>query len=170
VQVGRFRGDLLYRLRVFQINIPPLRARGEDVLLLAERFLSQLAARYAKPAPALAASAREALLVHNWPGNVRELRNVIERAVLLNAGGALRAEDLVLGPRQAGATHGGRNGAEPATGSLEAVERRHLVRALEQAEWNVTRAAKLLDISRDTLRYRIEKHGLQRPQAPDARH
>ncbi len=162
VEAGRFRSDLLYRLRVFQINIPPLRARGDDVLLLARRFLAQVAQRYGRPPPALDASACAALIAHHWPGNVRELRNVIERAVLLCQGKALGADDLALGPRPAMApsTH-----SAPAAGSnsLEALERQHLLRALEQAEWNVTRAARLLDISRDTLRYRIDKHGLQRP-------
>ena len=163
VEAGRFRADLLYRLRVFQINIPPLRARGDDVLLLARRFLAQMAQRYGKPPPMLDASACDALRGHTWPGNVRELRNVVERAVLLNQGQPLGAADLALGPRPAAprapyATQGPAGGA-----SLEAVERQHLIQALEQAQWNVTRAARLLDISRDTLRYRIEKHGLQRP-------
>ena len=163
VEAGRFRADLLYRLRVFQINIPPLRARGDDVLLLARRFLAQMAQRYGKAPPMLDASACDALRGHTWPGNVRELRNVVERAVLLNQGQPLGAADLALGPRPAAprapyATQGPAGGA-----SLEAVERQHLIQALEQAQWNVTRAARLLDISRDTLRYRIEKHGLQRP-------
>jgi DNA-binding NtrC family response regulator len=163
VEAGRFRADLLYRLRVFQINIPPLRARGDDVLLLARRFLAQMAQRYGKAPPMLDASACDALRAHTWPGNVRELRNVVERAVLLNQGQPLGAADLALGPRPAAprapsATQGPAGGA-----SLEAVERQHLIQALEQAQWNVTRAARLLDISRDTLRYRIEKHGLQRP-------
>ena len=160
---GRFRADLLYRLRVFQINIPPLRARGDDVLLLARRFLAQMAQRYGKPPPMLDASACDALRAHTWPGNVRELRNVVERAVLLNQGQPLGAADLALGPRPA-APRAPAAAAGPASGaSLEAVERQHLIQALEQAQWNVTRAARLLDISRDTLRYRIDKHGLQRP-------
>lgn len=169
VEAGRFRSDLLYRLRVFQINIPPLRARGDDVLLLARRFLAQMAQRYGKAPPALDATACEALRAHHWPGNVRELRNVIERAVLLNQGAELGAGDLALGPRPAHAPLHATGAAPSSTtaaaagASLEAVERQHLLRALEQAEWNVTRAARLLDVSRDTLRYRIEKHGLQRP-------
>ncbi|MBK7506750.1 MAG: sigma-54-dependent Fis family transcriptional regulator [Comamonadaceae bacterium] len=163
VEAGRFRADLLYRLRVFQINIPPLRARGDDVLLLARRFLAQMAQRYGKAPPMLDASACDALRAHTWPGNVRELRNVVERAVLLNQGQPLGAADLALGPRPA-APRAAAAAPGPAGGaSLEAVERQHLIQALEQAQWNVTRAARLLDISRDTLRYRIEKHGLQRP-------
>ena len=166
VQAGTFRSDLLYRLRVFQVNIPPLRARGDDVLLLARRFLAQVAQRYGKAPPMLDASAQQAVQAHSWPGNVRELRNVIERAVLLSHGETLGAVELALGPRLSTPEPASAAPAEsPAANSLEAVERQHLLRALEQSEWNVTRAARLLDISRDTLRYRIERHGLQRPQA-----
>jgi DNA-binding NtrC family response regulator len=169
VEAGRFRSDLLYRLRVFQINIPALRERGDDVLLLARRFAAQMAQRYGKPAPVLDAPACERLRTHPWPGNVRELRNVMERAVLLCRTGTLGADDLALGPRPAPALprpapgEAARPPAPAAGASLEAVERQHLLQALEQSHWNVTRAARRLDISRDTLRYRIEKHGLQRP-------
>ena len=164
VAAGKFRSDLLYRLRVFQINLPPLRARGDDVLLLAERFIGQIAARYAKPAPTLDEAALRALRQHGWPGNVRELRNVIERAVLLGNAPHLGAADLGLVPGMPQYTDALaiESGAGFANGaSLEAMERQHLVAALEQAGWNVTKAARALQISRDTLRYRIEKHGLR---------
>jgi len=174
VQAGRFRGDLLYRLRVFQIQIPPLRARGNDPVLLAQRFLGQLATRYGKRALTLDACAQRALLEHTWPGNVRELRNLLERAVLLSRGEVLDDLSLGLGPNRAPATSATSNTAAapalptpvPDTGatSLEKVERHMLVQALEQTHWNVTKAARLLDISRDTLRYRMDRHGLQRPQ------
>ena len=164
VAAGKFRGDLLYRLRVFQINLPPLRARGDDVLLLAERFIGQIAARYAKRAPTLDDSAVRALRQHRWPGNVRELRNVIERAVLLGNAPRLGAADLGL--VQGLTVVSDVASIEPDTASaggisLEAIERQHLVAALQQAGWNVTKAARALQISRDTLRYRIEKHGLR---------
>ncbi|WP_309681013.1 sigma-54 dependent transcriptional regulator [Polaromonas sp.] len=162
VAAGKFRSDLLYRLRVFQIHIPPLRARGADVLLLARRFIEQFAARYAKAAPTLDDSAVQALQQHPWPGNVRELRNVIERTVLLGTAAQLSAADLGL---VAAAPAPGRNAetasALSATQSLEALERQHLIAALQQTGWNVTKAARALEISRDTLRYRIEKHGLR---------
>ena len=164
VAAGKFRSDLLYRLRVFQINLPPLRERGDDVLLLAERFIAQIAARYAKHAPTLDDSAVRALHQHRWPGNVRELRNVIERAVLLGNATHLGAADLGLAPALAAPAEVLAIDADtaPATGiSLEAVERQHLIAALQQAGWNVTKAARALQISRDTLRYRIEKHGLR---------
>ena len=164
VQAGKFRSDLLYRLRVLQINIPPLRSRGDDSLLLAQRFVALFAKRYAKAAPLLEASAQQALRSHDWPGNVRELRNAIERAVLLCHGGSLNATDLALGLRSGQRTAT----ALPEAGtplSQDELERQHLVQALAQTEWNVTRAARLLDVSRDTLRYRMERHGLQRPAA-----
>ena len=100
VEAGRLRTDRLYRLWAFQINIPPLRARGDDVLL-ARRFLAQMAQRYGKPPPRLDASACDALRAHTWPGIVRELRNVVERAVLLKQGQPLGTADLALGPRPA---------------------------------------------------------------------
>lgn len=163
VAAGKFRSDLLYRLRVFQINLPPLRARGADVLLLAQRFIAQFAARYAKAAPALDASAVQALQQHHWPGNVRELRNVIERAVLLGHAAQLGAADLGLvaaQPVPAGGMKADASTAASGMNSLEALERQHLIAALQQTGWNVTKAARALEISRDTLRYRIEKHGL----------
>jgi two-component system, NtrC family, response regulator AtoC len=160
VQQGRFRSDLLYRLRVFQIQIPPLRERGDDVLLLAKSFIAQQTQRYSKPNLHLNEAASQALCAHDWPGNVRELRNVIERAVLLCRTHILQATDLGLTLDISPVA------ASPSSGntSLEMIERQHLIRALEDSQWNVTRAARALDISRDTLRYRIEKHGLQKPQ------
>lgn len=164
VAAGKFRSDLLYRLRVFQINIPPLRARGADVLLLARNFVQQFAARYAKPAPALDDGALSALQMHTWPGNVRELRNVIERGVLLSQAASLSAADLGMGlplPAPAWSLKAEVTTISSGMNSLEAIERQHLVAALQQTGWNVTKAARALDISRDTLRYRIEKHGLR---------
>ncbi len=159
VRAGNFRADLMYRLKVFQINLPPLRERAIDIPLLAQHFLAQLASRYARSALTLDDTARVALATHDWPGNVRELRNVLERAVLLHRHGVLSATDLALP-----AWHARQVAAEvqPVASSLGAVEREHLVRALEACEWNVTRAARQLDISRDTLRYRMERHGLRK--------
>jgi two-component system, NtrC family, response regulator AtoC len=160
---GKFRSDLLYRLSVFQINIPPLRARSSDVMLLARQFIEQFAVRYAKAAPTLDGSAVQALEQHAWLGNVRELRNVIERAVLLSQSQQLSAADLGLAleqPPPAWALKAEVTTKSSGLNSLEALERQHLVAALQHAGWNVTKAARVLEISRDTLRYRIEKHGL----------
>jgi DNA-binding NtrC family response regulator len=189
-QAGRFRSDLVYRLSVFQVRIPPLRERGEDVTLLAEEFLKRLASRYGRPALRLDASAQEALRGYPWPGNVRELRNCLERAVLMQRGPELNAGDLALPARDAlmplparvgtpvsiatlGAAQDagssfpwGAASAAPAANApvapLDAVERQHLLQALQTHGWNVSLAARALQVTRDTMRYRMAKHGLQR--------
>jgi two-component system, NtrC family, response regulator AtoC len=168
---GRFRSDLVYRLSVFQIRIPPLRERDGDVLLLAREFLQRLAARYARPPLTLAEDAVDALLAYPWPGNVRELRNCLERAVLMQRGPRLHALDLGLpeaapaAPVQPAETTPGPAGqAGVAVGPLDAMERQHLLAALEANHWNVSLAARALQVSRDTLRYRMAKHGLQRAE------
>ena len=165
VRAGHFRSDLMYRLKVFQISIPPLRERTGDVTLLARHFMTQLAQRYGRPELRLDDSALQALEKHDWPGNVRELRNVLERAVLLQHSAVISARELLL-PTAARPVSpppaGGNSGADATSVSLEAVEREHLLRALEACRWNVSQAARKLGISRDTLRYRMERHGLQR--------
>ena len=168
VAEGRFRADLYFRLDVVQLRLPPLRERSHDVLLLARHFLKVHATRYGKPVPALTEAAERVLLDHAWPGNVRELRNVIEQAVLLNLGGAISASQLahlqrvqpVSQPPQALGTES--NSARPVTArTLPEMERQALIRALHLFDGNVTRAARELGITRDTLRYRIEKYGLE---------
>jgi transcriptional regulator with PAS, ATPase and Fis domain len=174
VREGRFRADLYFRLGVVQLRLPPLRERGADILLLARHFLQHHAARYGKPAPALDKAAEAVLLEYSWPGNVRELRNMIEQAVLLNTGSVISAPQLTLSrlgstssstPDHADAAA---NRAPPEL-TLPEMERQALVKALQVAEGNVTRAARDLGISRDTLRYRIEKYGLDTPQRPGLR-
>jgi DNA-binding NtrC family response regulator len=122
--------------------------------------MAQLAGRYGRSKLALDSSALAALTAHNWPGNVRELRNVLERAVLLQRSPVLSAEDLMLPPARPAALS--TSGTAAVSASLESVEREHLLRALEDCNWNVTQAARKLQISRDTLRYRMDRHGLQR--------
>ena len=161
VRAGNFRADLMYRLKVFQIQIPPLRERADDIPVLARHFLGQLANRYGRAPLQIEDSAFAALAAHDWPGNVRELRNVLERAVLLQRNGVLGASDLALGTRRMPAVAGAATAPiEPM--SLDSIERGHLQSALAQCAGNVSKAAKLLGISRDTLRYRMERHGLQR--------
>jgi len=167
VREGRFRADLYFRLRVVQLELPPLRERGQDILLLARHFIAHHAARYGRPAPALSADAEQALLAHAWPGNVRELRNLLEQAVLLAQGSTLGVEDLGLRDEPAAPASGG---AAPLAGrTLPAMEREALAQALARNGWNVSRAARELGISRDTLRYRIDKHGLAAQMPPDFR-
>jgi len=168
VREGRFRADLYYRLCVVKLTLPPLREREDDVVLLARHYLRQHAARYGKPVPVLSSRAHAALLAHPWPGNVRELRNVLEQAVLLNSGGSIELPQLAMSTQQPAYGGGAGSGFVPSQpmplggtdGTLQEVERRTLSMALERNGWNVTRAARELGISRDTLRYRMEKHGL----------
>ena len=168
VRQGSFRPDLMYRLKVFQIHLVPLRERTDDIPLLAQHFLKQLAGRYAQMMLSVDASAMAALAAHDWPGNVRELRNVLERSVLMQRTGTLSAQDLMLvgTSKPPAATVSLRNvtqnNASQGSVSLDALEREHLLAALTACDWNVSRAAKHLHISRDTLRYRMERHGLQR--------
>ena len=160
VRLSRFRADLYYRLCVVQLHLPALRERGSDILLLARHFLQSHALRYAKPVPTLTGEAEMALLRHPWPGNVRELRNVLEQAVLLGVGDVIELQHLALpgSPASGGTVSGEGDSGSPAT--LNELERTALGQALDRTGWNVSRAARLLGITRDTLRYRIEKHGL----------
>jgi len=166
----RFREDLYHRLAVVTMTIPPLRERGEDILRLATHFLGRACAEYRLPPRNLMPDARAALLAYPWPGNVRELVNVMERVALLSEASTVTAEQLGLpGAPVSGAANAP---AEPASlespalaDALGSVERAHLVDALRQTGGNVTRAAARLGISRDTLRYRMTKHGLGRAEA-----
>ena len=160
---NEFREDLYYRLGVFEITLPPLRERLEDVLELAFAFLEELGESVGKPAAGIARDAKEQLLAYGWPGNVRELRNAIERAVILADGGQIRSEHLPVGAaRPAPATSVDIGGVTlPAGGvNLEALERSLVSKALMQARHNKTRAARLLGLTRAQLYSRIEKYGL----------
>ena len=163
IRRGEFREDLYYRLGVFEIVLPPLRERPEDILELADGFLEEIGLSVGRPAAGIARDAREQLARYHWPGNVRELRNAIERAVILADGGYIRSEHLpVTAPRPAtGAADLTGAAAFPAGGvNLEAIERSLVVKALTQARHNKTRAAKLLGLTRAQLYTRIEKYGL----------
>jgi transcriptional regulator with GAF, ATPase, and Fis domain len=162
MQRGEFREDLYYRLGVFEISLPPLRNRLDDVLELADAFLAEIGETVGRPAAGISREAREHLLSYEWPGNVRELRNAIERAVILADGGFIRSEHLPVTPRRAPRSDDEHAGANlPAGGvNLEDIERSLVVKALTQARHNKTRAAKLLGLTRAQLYSRIEKYGL----------
>jgi two-component system response regulator AtoC len=167
VRLGEFREDLYQRLSVAVVRIPPLREREGDAVHLARAFLDESCRRYGVRTRTLSPGAESAIAAHSWPGNVRELANVMERVVLFSDTDPVTAEDLGLG---GGSAQGGRVGVGPSGEvqvdfpdgglSLEAVERALLVRALEKGGGNQSAAARLLGISRDTLRYRMEKFGL----------
>ncbi len=162
MQRGQFREDLYYRLGVFEIALPPLRERLDDIIELADIFLEEIGQSVGRPAAGIAADAKDQLLAYRWPGNVRELRNAIERAVILADGGIIRSEHLpVTTPRAATTADASAAGPLPAGGiNLEAIERSLVIRALTQARHNKTRAAKLLGLTRAQLYSRIEKYGL----------
>ena len=166
---GKFRADLYFRLRIIQLEAPALAGRADDIALLAHHFLALHGLRYGKPQLRLAPQALGALQMHSWPGNVRELRNIVEQAVVLAQGDTIDADALAALASSAPAQTAKGTSDEPpgllspAGISLGQVERDLLLQALSQTGWNVTRAAKLLGITRDTLRYRMEKFGLRAP-------
>lgn len=170
VSQGRFRQDLYFRLRIVQVDVPPLCQRGEDILLLARHFLALQSARYRKTGLAFSRAAELSMLAYSWPGNVRELRNVIEQTVLLATDPVIEAAQLpfcaVLGQTDSTpAVAAEAAGPVLADGlSLESVERELLTQALARSGWNVSQAARMLGVSRDTMRYRMEKHRLARKE------
>ena len=158
---GGFRSDLYYRLRVIQVALPPLRERGDDILLLARHLLDQHAARYRKGKIEIAEDAQQAMLEYHWPGNVRELANMMEQVVLTTNDGHLEREQLPL-PRPGRSTNSGAGGVRIGDElNIADMEKRLLLAALERSQGNVTRAAELLGLSRDTLRYRMEKYSIR---------
>jgi DNA-binding NtrC family response regulator len=155
---------------------PPLRARGRDIALLARHFLAQHGQRYGRPGLAFAADAEQALAQHEWPGNVRELRNVIEQAVIMSVGEVIAARQLTMCPPRLAGDRAAKNTATPAPAFENFPQRglhlsdehlRAMLDALMQTNWNVAKAARLLGLSSDKMRYRIEQLGL-RPTGPAA--
>ena len=162
---GKFRTDLFYRLQVIQIEVPPLRERGMDIIYLADYLLEQHAQRYRRDRIVISHEARSKLLSYSWPGNVRELRNVMEQVVLMNNSGVLEPHHLPL--NQAVLVEKTKDGESDSvlpfnrgldTLNIVDMEQRLVAEALKRTEGNVTRAAELLGLSRDTLRYRMEKY------------
>jgi transcriptional regulator with GAF, ATPase, and Fis domain len=160
-----FREDLYYRLQVLAVPLPPLRERGDDVVLLAKCLVDEFNREFGKAVEGFSAGAMRLLTSHHWPGNVRELRNVLERAVLLAEGRTLSADDLrVIAPPEALD-----EGFRLPRGGLvfEDLERELVRQALERAGGNQTRAATLLGMSRDQIRYRLQKFDLEAQPAPE---
>ncbi len=163
VQSGEFRSDLYYRLGVIQVHLPPLRERRDDLPLLVEHFVSRLAVKLRKRPMTVAPATLEAFSRYDWPGNIRELRNALERSIILEDGDAITPE--YLPPQITAPTPGPTKPVSafvlPASGtSLEKMEESLVRQAIQMADGNQTKAAKLLDISRDALRYKLKKLGL----------
>ena len=162
VAEGRFREDLLYRLNVICIEVPPLRERREDILPLVERFSRTLAGDLKKGVKTFSPEAIEALLAHSWPGNIRELRNIVERGVLLSEGRVITREDLQL-PADTPSSDM-RIGAVEVPGAalkLKEVERQVILEALERSDWVQKDAAALLGVSTRVLNHKIGKFGIK---------
>ena len=160
---GTFREDLYYRLAVVSIRVPPLRERSDDIPLLVDHFLTRHAERLGRPRPAVDKPVYSAFNLYAWPGNIRELENVIERALVLDRDGALGMDDLPDRVKASGQRMGNLRIELPDEGiSLEDVERELLLAALEKNNWNQTRAAAYLNITRSTLLYRMQKFNLER--------
>lgn len=158
VAAGQFRDDLYYRLNVLPVVLPPLRERPEDVVPLTGHFLERLAGELRQPVRTVSPEALRALETHAWPGNARELRNTLERILLLEDSDPIQPSHL---PFDAGdADRPGSFRLPPSGVDLDALERDLIRQALERTQGNKTQAARLLGMSRDTLRYRLEKYGV----------
>ena len=154
VEDGNFRQDLLYRINTIEIHIPPLRERGNDIILLAEHFLNHYARKYKKEMHGLTREAKNKLLKYAWPGNVRELQHTIERAVILGDGSLLKPENFLFhaSPKQ--------RKEEEMILNLEQLERQTIEKAMKLSEGNISRAAEYLGITRFALYRKLEKLGL----------
>ena len=157
VAAGKFRGDLLHRLDLFRVRLPPLRERGNDILTLAEELLARVSRRYGHKPPTIPAEGKARLLAHRWPGNVRELAHEIERALVFGGENGLAFTHLSADGAAANSAWMRSDFVFPESGfSMETAIDELVVRALRQAEGNVSAAARLLGVSRDVVRYRLK--------------
>jgi transcriptional regulator with PAS, ATPase and Fis domain len=156
IERGTFREDLFYRLQVFEITLPPLRDRIDDIPLLAEHFLTEFSGNAGYPSARLSEDARNALMAHAWPGNIRELRNVLESAMILSEEGVIERRHLAL-PASAVAT--------PSPHDLGAMERQKIESVLRQTGWNKSKSAKLLGVTRMQLYVRLRRYGIENHDA-----
>jgi DNA-binding NtrC family response regulator len=152
VTEGTFREDLLYRVNTIQIEVPPLRERGNDILVLADFFLKKYASKYNKPGLKINQQAQDKLMKYTWPGNIRELQHTIEKAVILSEGNVLKAEDFFMRP----VIQGRSNDSEM---TLEEMEKRMINQAIDKNSGNLSAAAEQLGITRQTLYNKIKKIG-----------
>ena len=175
IREGQFREDLFHRLNVVQFRLPPLRERGEDVLLLAEHFLRQFNQTLGRNVRGFSRAARQKLLAHYWPGNVRELRNVVERALILETTDEIQASslpDFELEARLQATASGTAGLPQPVPGqSLDDIlanyERKLILGILEKCQFNIGRAAERLGLSRHALRYRMQRLNISSETEPE---
>jgi DNA-binding NtrC family response regulator len=153
VKDGLFREDLLYRINTIHIEVPPLRERGNDILILADFFLKKYAEKYEKHGLRINRAAQEKLLTYAWPGNIRELRHTMEKAVILSESPALSPGDFFLRPMV----------SPPLPDehlTLEEMEKRMILSSLERTSGNLTKAAENLGITRQTMYNKVRKYGI----------
>jgi len=162
---GRFRDDLYYRINVLSIDVPPLRERREDIPVLIDYFLKKHTRNTSRLVRGLTPETRKLMVSYSWPGNVRQLESAIERAILLCEGDEITLDDLPAEVRQeVGPTAEGTFKLPPEGINFEDVERNLITQAMEQTDYNITKAAKLLGLTFRTLQYRLEKFGIKKPE------
>ncbi|MBW2642190.1 MAG: sigma-54-dependent Fis family transcriptional regulator [Deltaproteobacteria bacterium] len=154
ISENRFREDLFYRLNVISIHIPSLRERKDDIPLLVKAFIRRCCLEMNKEQVKIAPSAMKLLIDYNWPGNVRELENVIERALVIGRGKEIVTEDLPFSRKELG--------TEALPNSLKLMEKMHIKRIMEETDWNISKAARVLEIDRQTLYNKIEKYHIEK--------
>jgi DNA-binding NtrC family response regulator len=167
VQSGAFRQDLYYRLRVVEIQLPPLRERPDDIPALVDRFLTEVALRLGRPKATMSAPAMATLATHRWPGNVRELRNLVERAAVLSSGTDIDASDLGLETGKGAAPTG--TFADAKRRAIEDFERSYLRAALERHGGNVSRTAEAVGMVRQSLQQKMRELGLRVDSGDDGK-
>lgn len=155
VKENKFREDLYYRLNVFSIVVPPLRERRQDIPMLAHYFLNKFSTAMNKPIKNISKEAMDFLVMYEWPGNVRELENAIERAVVVGKNSAIKVEDLPFHVSSAGFDDNGEDK------SLSSIEKKYILKILNDNNWNISRSAQILEIDRVTLYNKINKYGLR---------
>jgi DNA-binding NtrC family response regulator len=167
---GRFRDDLYYRINVLSIDVPPLRERRDDIPVLIDHFLKKHTRNTSRLVKGLNPEARRMMNDYGWPGNVRQLESAIERAILLCEGDMITPDDLPSELQQESrGTSAGAFKLPPEGISFEEVEKNLILQAMDQTDYNITKAAKLLGLTFRTLQYRLEKFGIKRPDGKDGK-
>ncbi|MEJ2024202.1 MAG: sigma 54-interacting transcriptional regulator, partial [Deltaproteobacteria bacterium] len=156
IREKRYREDLFYRLNVIAIHVPPLRQRKEDIPLLVSAFIEKYCLEMNREEAKIAPSALKLLMDYDWPGNVRELENIIERALVIGQGQKIEADDLPFSRRDVAPAELPR--------SLKKMEKVHIGRILKETNWNISKAARELDIDRQTLYNKIDKYGIRKEE------